>query len=143
MLELATEKAEKKPSRKKGTTTKTRGSATSARAREEAKRIKERERAASKDGMERLRREADIRVGNNAAKLADLLTKTALKGDLKNIKALVGLAEKKKPEAAVKKGPSLFVRLIQDIASQEKWKGPMEDGLGETGEGGVEPEGGE
>ena len=143
MLELVAEEAEKKPGFKKRRTKQTRGSVSSTRARAEAKRIKEREKAARSDGMEQLRREADIRVGRNAAKLADLLTKTALKGDLNNIKALVALAEKKKPVGAVKKkGMSLLDRWTRDLALHGEWKGPMKEEFGEVGEGGVEPEGG-
>jgi predicted nucleotidyltransferase len=140
MLELVTKKTEKKPSRKKGSTNKTRGSATSIRARAEAKRIKELEKEANKDGLEQLRREADIRVGRNAAKLAELLTDSALKGDLNSTKTLVGWAEKKKPVAAVKKGKSFLERLTKNLKSQGEWKGPMDEKLGEVGEGGVEPE---
>ena len=144
MLELVTKKTEKKPSRKKGSTNKTRGSATSIRARAEAKRIKELEKEANKDGLEQLRREADIRVGRNAAKLAELLTKTALKGDLHNMKALVGLAEKKKKtvEPVQEKAMLPFLRCLNCLEKQPEWKGPMKEELGEVGEGGVEPEGG-
>ena len=90
--------------------------------------------------LEQLRREADIRVGRNAAKLAELLTDSALKGDLNSTKTLVGWAEKKKPVAAVKKGTSFLERLTKTLKSQGDWKGPMDEKLGEVGEGGVEPE---
>ena len=144
MLELVAEEAEKKPGFKKRRTKQTRGSVSSTRAREEAKRIKEREKAARTDGMEQLRREADIRVGRNAAKLAELLTKTALKGDLHNMKALVGLAEKKKKtvEPVQEKAMLPFLRCLNCLEKQPEWKGPMKEEFGEVGEGGVEPEGG-
>jgi len=141
MLELATEKTEKKPSRKKRRAKRIQGSAASTRAREEAKRIREREKAVRKDGMELLRREADIQVGHKAAELAEWLTDTALKGDLPNFKALVALAEKKKPvEAVKKKVMTLAEVLMQDLRLNGEWKGPMAEELGEVGEGGVEPE---
>jgi len=141
VMELATAKTEK-PIRKKGRAKRDLGSATCTRAREAAKRIRERAKAARKDGMEQLRREADILVGRNAAKLADLLMETALGGDLNSTKALMALAEKKKPVGSGKrKGMTAAQKLMRDMELHGEWKGPMADGLAEVGEGGVEPEG--
>jgi hypothetical protein len=71
--------------------------------------------SACRDGAERLRWAADRRLGRNSAKLADLLTKNALKGDLASTKVLLGLAEGKKP-IPEKKGPvrSLALRLAAE-----------------------------
>jgi hypothetical protein len=80
---------------------------------------------ARKDGTEQLRQAADERVGLNSEKLADLLTEKALKGDLACAKALVALAEGKKPiPEPVKKrrGPGLAARL----ASEPQWRGEEE-----------------
>jgi hypothetical protein len=75
-------------------------------------------------GTEKLRQEADKRVGRNSKELADLLTKKALKGDLAYTKALVGFAEGKKPEPVKKRrGPSQAERLERE----PQWKGPPED----------------
>jgi hypothetical protein len=93
---------------------------------------------ARKDGVERLRREADKLVWRNSKKLASLLSANALKGSLASAKTLVGLAEGKKPlPEPVKKrlGPSL----AEQLAAEPQWQGPPEDDE-ETGGGGVKAE---
>ena len=81
--------------------------------------------AARKSGAERLRQLADKRVGRHSKELADLLTGKALKGDLANIRALVGLAEGKKPRAApVKK--SCWLDQVERLA-------PLGLGMGAAG----------
>ena len=94
-----------------------------------------REKTARMDGAERLRLAADRLVGLNSEKLAVVLTNKALGGDVATAKALVGLAEVKKPRAEpVKKrrGPSLAEQLM----AEPQWRG----GSAETGGGGVEAE---
>lgn len=84
---------------------------------------------ARKDGAERLREAADKQVGLNSDKLADLLTKKALEGDLASTKVLVGLAERKKPKPVRKRkrrGPSLAERL----AAEPEWTGQEEEDEG-------------
>jgi len=95
--------------------------------------------AARKSAAERLRQLADKRVGRHSKELADLLTGKALKGDLANIRALVGLAEGKKPEpepVKKKRWPTYAMMLAADTP----WKGDQEEGSAEVGEGGVERE---
>ena len=94
-----------------------------------------RRKTARKDGVERLRREADKLVWRDSKKLAGLLSAKALTGDLPSTKTLVGLAEGKKPkQERVKKrrGPSQ----AEQLAMEPQWrKGPAE-----TDGGGVEAE---
>ncbi len=90
--------------------------------------------AGRKDGAERLRQEADRRVGRNSKQLADLLTEKALGGDLASAKVLVGLAERKKPRPEpVKKrrGPSE----AELLAIEPEWQGELEEDSAETGGG--------
>jgi hypothetical protein len=97
------------------------------------------EETAGKNGAEQLREAADMRVGMNSEELADLLTRKALEGDLASAKVLVGLAERKKPQAeSVKKrrGPGL----AEQLAAEPQWKEPPE-GEEVTGGGVVEAEG--
>jgi hypothetical protein len=91
---------------------------------------------ARKDGVERLRKAADKRVGRISEKLADLLEGNALKGDLASTKVLVGLAERKKPMPEPKKrrrGPSL----PDQLAQEPEWEGPEWDGDEEGGDQGL------
>ena len=81
-----------------------------------------RRRPVRKSGAERLRCAADRRVGKNSEKLADLLTEKALAGDLAYAKALVGLADAKKPERVKRRGLSLAQRL----ALEPPWQGEPE-----------------
>jgi len=101
-----------------------------------------------KAGAERLRKAADKRVGTNSAKLADLLMKKALAGDMVSAKMLIALAEAKKPEPPKKrKGPTV----AQWWAAQPQWKGPpaeyeddddpVDDGDDDAGVEGVGTEG--
>jgi hypothetical protein len=83
-----------------------------------------RRRAARKSGAEKLRQEADKQVAQNSKELAGLLTKKALAGDLAYTKALVGLAEGKKPEPE-KKRRGLTV--AERLAREPQWEGPPED----------------
>jgi hypothetical protein len=79
-----------------------------------------------KNGAERLRREADKRVGRNSEKLADVLTAKALAGDLASAKVLVGLAAGKKPMPERKKaGPLRSLALA--LEAQPQWQGPSEE----------------
>ena len=89
---------------------------------ERRKRDRAGERAARKDGAERLRQAADRRVGRNSAKLADVLTKKALTGDLGSTKFLVGLAEAKKAIPVKRRGLSLPERL----GAEPQWEGEMQ-----------------
>jgi hypothetical protein len=103
----------------------TTGRTTKSRTVERASRAK----TSRKDGVERLRQEADKQVGQNSEKLASLLTKKALAGDLASTKVLVGLAERKKPRPEPKKkwrGPSLAERL----AAEPEWTGEEEEDEG-------------
>ena len=85
-------------------------------------------RAPRKSGTEKLRQEADKRVGWNSKKLADLLTNEALKGDLAYTKALVGFAEGKKPEPVKKRrGLTQAERLAREPQWQGKELGDEED----------------
>ncbi len=79
---------------------------------------------AAKDGAERLRRAVDRRVGKNSEKLAEVLTNKALAGDLAFAKAVVALADAKKPDPVKKPiGPSLAERL----AKEPRWEGEPAD----------------
>ena len=76
------------------------------------------------NGAERLRVAADKKVGRNSAKLADVLTKKALAGDLGCAKVLLALAEARKPEPAKKlRGPTLAEWLLLDLKENGQWKG--------------------
>ena len=83
---------------------------------------------AGKDGVERLRRAADRRVGRDSEKLAELLSEKALQGDLASAKVLVALADGKKPAPA--KQESAFKSLIANLAAEPDWKGGEEQGAG-------------
>jgi hypothetical protein len=86
------------------------------------------------DGAEQLRQAADLRVGWNSEKIADVLTEKALAGDLASAKALVALAEAKKPSPEpVKKrcGPSM----AEQLAAEPQWQEPPEGGEENGGEG--------
>jgi hypothetical protein len=78
-----------------------------------------RRRPVRKSGAERLRCAADRRVGKNSEKLADLLTAKALAGDLAYAKALVGLADGKKPEPVRRRG----IDLLSWLESEPEWQG--------------------
>jgi len=81
---------------------------------------------ACKDGVEQLHQAADKQVYEISEKLAEMLKKKALKGDLASAKTLVGLAERKKPQPEPKKkrrGPSMAERL----AAEPEWEGEEED----------------
>jgi len=82
-----------------------------------------REKSASGDGAEQLRCAADLRVGRNSEKLADLLEKKALGGDMNSVRVLLALAASKKrdPEPVKKrKRPSLASRLAAEPAWPEE-----------------------
>jgi hypothetical protein len=80
------------------------------------------------DGVERLKWAADRQVGRNSQKLAEVMALRAQSGDLASLKALVGLAEGKKPRAKKRNGPSL----AQLLAAEPEWRGP-EEGSAEVG----------
>jgi hypothetical protein len=61
-------------------------------------------------------------VGQNSEKLADLLMEKALTGDLAYAKALLGLADSKKPEPVKRRGLSLAQRLM----AGPEWQRPAE-----------------
>jgi hypothetical protein len=81
-----------------------------------------RRKSARKSGAERVRCAADRRVGQNSKKLADLLMAKALAGDLAYAKALVGLADGKKPEPV--KG--LWLRYAELLEADPEWQGELE-----------------
>jgi hypothetical protein len=88
------------------------------------------EKTPGKDGAERMRQAADKRVGRISEKMADLLEKKALAGDLACARVLFGLAERKKPiQEPVKKrrGPSLAARLAAEPEWQEEDEGGTRD----------------
>jgi hypothetical protein len=92
------------------------------------------------DGAERLRQEVDRLVGLNSDALAALLTNKALRGDVVTAKALVGLAEGKKPRPEPKKkrlGPSQ----AEQLRMEPEWQEDREEVSAETGSGGAEGEG--
>ena len=70
-----------------------------------------------------MRQAADRRVGEKSEELANLLTEKALTGDLACTKALVDLADGKKPEP-VKKRRGLTV--AERLAREPQWEGPSE-----------------
>lgn len=79
---------------------------------------------AATDGAEALKKAADREVARNSKKLAEVLRKKAMEGDLASTKLLVTLAENKKPieEAAEKpSGPTL----AQRWAAEPPWTGPL------------------
>jgi hypothetical protein len=82
-----------------------------------------RKKTTSEDGAERLRQAADKQVGKNSEKLVGLLAKKALEGDLASTRVLVGLAERKNPQAkpATKRhGTSQAERLVAEPEWQEE-----------------------
>jgi hypothetical protein len=96
------------------------------------------EETAPLDGAECLRQAVDRRLARNSEKLADLLEAMALEGDLATTKAMVVLADGKKPEPVKKRrGPSQ----AELLEMEPPWPGEREEGYAETGTGGVEAEG--
>jgi len=86
--------------------------------------------AAPEDGAEQLRQAADRQVGLNSEKLADLLTKNALAGDLACARVLVGLAERKKPIPEPRAEPRMAERgpsQAEQLAAEPEWQGAPED----------------
>ena len=81
---------------------------------------------AHKDGAEKLRQAADRRVGWASEKLADLLEKKALEGNLSSLKVLVMLAERKKPRPEPVKKPRK-ARLAQRWESEPEWRVKQEE----------------
>lgn len=85
-----------------------------------------RENPSHKDGAERLRQAADKRVNEISERLADLLKKKALEGDLASAKTLIGLAAAKKPiPEPVKKRSELSY--ADKLAKEEQWVGKAEE----------------
>lgn len=82
---------------------------------------KTRRRTARKSGAERLRSAADRRVGQNAKRLADLLTEKALAGELAYAKVLVGLADGKKAEPKNRR----WLSMIEELATEPEWVEPV------------------
>jgi len=81
------------------------------------------EETAPLDGAECLRQAVDRRLVRNSEKLADMLEAKALEGDLATTKAMVGLAEGKKPaEDPMKKRHNLL--LAEQWAREPQWQGP-------------------
>jgi len=85
-----------------------------------------RQRAGCVDGVEQLRWAADSRLHRNWRELADLLTDKALHGDLASAKALVGLAEGKKPRPKPVKGGRLLSGAAR-LAAEPRWQAPLVD----------------
>jgi hypothetical protein len=81
-----------------------------------------RKRTANKSGVERLRRALDKRVGKNSEKLADVLTEKALGGNLADAKALIELAEGKKPVEKPKKKRRWSAALA--LGAEPEWVEP-------------------
>jgi hypothetical protein len=90
---------------------------------ERRKRDRASEKAARKDGAERLRQAADREVGRNSAKLAVVLKEKALNGDLASTKMLVALADGKKPIPEVNRP---LTSLVRRLAAEPQWVGPPE-----------------
>lgn len=91
------------------------------------------------DGVERLRRAADKVVGQNSEQLANLMIGKALEGELAYTKALVGMAERKRPRPTpVKKPrrPSAAIRL----EAEKPWRGEDEEGTGNRDQGTADSE---
>src|ERR1039458_4153714 len=101
------------------------------------------EQTAPLDGAECLRQAVDRRLARNSEKLADMLEAKALEGDLATTKAMVVLADGKKPEPDPKKkrrGLTAAELLMADIKQHGQWSGEQEEGSAENGGGGVEGE---
>jgi ATPase subunit of ABC transporter with duplicated ATPase domains len=94
---------------------------------------------ASKDGAVILKAAANEEVAGNSQQIVQGLSKGAAKGNAACAKMLADfMVGKNLGEKAVKKriGPTY----AQEMTADEEWKGEREEGRGETGEGGVEPE---
>ena len=101
-------------------------------------------RRSSRSGPERLGREASRTVGKKSKEIVGALSDKATKGDLPSVRALVEFAGGIKPQAEPTKkrhGRSAAQELIDDLRLHGEWKGEQEEGFGEIGFGGVEPEG--
>jgi hypothetical protein len=98
------------------------------------------------DGTERLRCAANRVVGEKSEEIVGALSDKAVKGDLASVKALVEFAEGRKPQAEAKKkrdGLTPAQELMEDLRLHGEWKGEQEEGFGELGWGGLEPEDGD
>jgi len=78
-------------------------------------------------------------LAQEAEQLAAGMTKLALKGRLDNTKMLVALVEKMKPEEAAR--DTRLIDWIERLTGEPPYKDERGEGLGEVGEGGLEPEG--
>jgi len=75
------------------------------------------------DGVEQLRQAVDRRLGKNSEKIADVLEAKALQGDLATTKAMVGIAEKKKPEPVKKRHEPILPWSAAELAREPQWEG--------------------
>lgn len=92
---------------------------------------------ARKAGAERLRLAVDKRLGQNSESLANMLTDQAMGGNVATTRAMVEIAEHKKPQpepVKKKRGRSLAERL----AAEPEWQDDRKEGSAETGGGGAE-----
>jgi hypothetical protein len=75
---------------------------------------------AARDGVELLRRAVNRRVGEKSEELADVLMQQALHGNPAATKAVVELADAKKPDPPKKRaGPSL----VKQLEEESQWEG--------------------
>jgi len=91
------------------------------------------------DGAEQLRLAVDRQVGLYSEELAIALRERAMGGDIVTARALVALAAGKKPRAEPAK-KRRWPTYAMELAADTPWKGDMEEGSAEMGEGGVERE---
>jgi hypothetical protein len=76
------------------------------------------------NGLERLQKAADRRLGNASEKLADLLLDKAKEGKVESTQLLVKLAERKKerkPQEKNKKKRSMGSRQVEQLCSEPEW----------------------
>jgi len=93
--------------------------------------------AACVDGAEELRQAVNRHVNEKAERIASALADKALTGNAAAAKAMVELAEGRKPEPEKEKKRGLT--LAQRLAMEPQWDGPPEFGQ-DVGFGGREPE---
>jgi hypothetical protein len=98
------------------------------------------EETAPLDGAEQLRQAVDRRLSRNSERLADLLEAKALDGDLATTKAMVVLADGKKPEPVKEPHRPILPWSAAELAAEPPWTGPPY-GEEEAGCGGMEEEG--
>jgi hypothetical protein len=93
------------------------------------KRAARRETPAGVDGLELLREKADQRLARKSTKLAAVLEKKALAGDVPSAKLLMVLAERKRPRELPVKKPSAAA-FVYKLETEPRWEGTEEQGVG-------------